>query len=381
MREWLKSAAVEALYGCLHLFRLCPVRARTVFFSAYAGKRVTCNPEAVCKKLRALYGDEFKIEWCVRDEKSRRALDAQGFKTVGFNTLAYFFRILTAKAVVLNDLSGCSYLPFGKRQTVVQTWHGCGLYKKVGHDVPNETAGYHRRLRRIAKQIDLFTSGSTTFTKTVIRGAFGYTGDVMETGLARNDSLLDEAARESANAKVRAFYGFGEKTPLILFAPTFRQDSDADEMWFEDDAVKTALQSRFPNYKVLVRTHYMAKEAQSQTALDVTAYPDMQELLCAADVLVSDYSSCIWDFSLTEKPCFLYAPDLSDYQCERDFYLDIHKWPFPLAETTEELAQQLLQFDVAAYTQAVRTHLSELGSRESGRAAESLCEFVAEKAR
>lgn len=376
MREWLKSAAVWALYGCLHLFRLCPVRARTVFFSAYAGKRVTCNPEAVCKKLRVLYGDKFNIEWCAQDEDARKSLEAQGFKAVGFDTFSYFYRILTADVVVLNDLSGCSYLPFGKKQTVVQTWHGCGLYKKVGHDVPNETAGYHRRLRRIAKHIDLFTSGSTTFTETVIRGAFGYTGDVMETGLARNDILLDETARAAANAKVRAFYGIDENTPLVLFAPTFRNNGDTDEMWFEDETVKSALQSRFPDYKVLVRTHYMAKEAQSQTALDVTAYPDMQELLCAADVLVSDYSSCIWDFSLTEKPCFLYAPDLSDYQCERDFYLDIHKWPFPLAETTEELAQALLQFDLAAYTQAVREHLSQLGSRERGNAAETLCEFI-----
>ena len=381
MREWLKSAAVEALYGCLHLVRLCPVRARTVFFSAYAGKRVTCNPEAVCRKLRETYGDEFQIEWCIRDEETRRKLETAGVKTVGFNTLAYFYRILTAKAVVLNDLSGCSYLPFGKRQTVVQTWHGCGLYKKVGHDVPDETAGYHRRLRRITKHIDLFTSGSTTFTETVIRGAFGYKGDVMETGLARNDMLMNGAARAAANEKVRAFYGIDDKTPLVLFAPTFRNGGDTDELWFEDETVKSALQSRFPSYKVLVRTHYMAKESQSQAALDVTGYPDMQELLCASDVLVSDYSSCIWDFSLTEKPCFLYAPDLSDYRCERDFYLDIHKWPFPLAETTGELAQQLLQFDETAYKQAVSNHLSELGSRETGNAAETLCEFIAKQAR
>ncbi len=376
MREWLKSAAVEALYGCLHLFRLCPVRARTVFFSAYAGKRVTCNPEAVCRKLKETYGDEFKIEWCVRDEETRKALDTQGVKTVGFNTFAYFYRILTAKTVVLNDLSGCSYLPFGKKQTVIQTWHGCGLYKKVGHDVPGETAGYHRRLHRMAKHIDLFTSGSTTFTETVIRGAFGYKGDVLETGLARNDMLQNEATRAVANRKVRAFYGLDEKTPLILFAPTFRDDGETETMWFENEAVKAALKARFPGYILLIRTHYMAKQASAENALDVTAYPDMQELLCAADMLVSDYSSCIWDFSLTEKPCFLYAPDLSDYQCERDFYLDIHKWPFPLAETTEELAQNLLQFDLVAYKQAVSEHLSELGCRETGRAAETLCEFI-----
>ncbi len=381
MRDWLKSAAVEALYGCLHLVRLCPVRARTVFFSAYAGKRVTCNPEAVCRKLHEQYGDRFKIEWCARDKKTREALKTQGFKAVGYNTLPYFYRILTADVVVLNDLTGCSYLPFRKRQTVVQTWHGCGLYKKVGHDVPDETAGYHRRLRRIARHIDLFTSGSTTFTETVIRGAFGYTGDVMETGLARNDVLLDPAAREAANRKVRAFYGLDEETPLLLFAPTFREHSDTDEMWFEDSAVKTALQSRFPGYKVLVRTHYMASPATANTALDVTAYPDMQDLLCAADVLVSDYSSCVWDFSLTEKPCFLYAPDLRDYRCERDFYLDIRRWPFPLAETTAELAQNISQFDDAAYKQAVKAHLSELGSRESGRAAETLCEFILKQAR
>lgn len=381
MREWLKSAAVEALYGCLHLFRLCPVRARTVFFSAYAGKRVTCNPEAVCRKLKETYGDEFSVEWCVQDDEARKALESQGFKTVGFNTLAYFYRILTAKVVVLNDLSGCSYLPFGKNQTVVQTWHGCGLYKKVGHDVPDETAGYHRRLRRMAKHIDLFTSGSASFTETVIRKAFGYKGDVMETGLARNDILLDETARDAAAKKVRAFYGLDAQTPLILFAPTFRNHGETETAWFEDESVKAALQSRFPGYKLLVRTHYMANAANADTALDVTAYPDMQELLCAANVLVSDYSSCIWDFSLTEKPCFLYAPDLSDYRCERDFYLDIHRWPFPLSETTEQLARNVLQFDFAAYKAAVNDHLSELGSRETGHAAETLCEFVAKNAR
>ncbi len=381
MHEWLKSAAVEALYGCLHLFRLCPVRARTVFFSAYAGKRVTCNPEAICKKLHELYGDTLTVEWCACDEDARKALEAKGIKTVQFDSLAYFYRILTAKVVVLNDMSGCSYLPFGKKQTVIQTWHGCGLYKKVGHDVPDETPGYHRRLRRIAKQIDLFTSGSSTFTETVIRGAFGYTGDVMETGLARNDILMNAAARNAANAKVRAFYGFDETTPLLLFAPTFRKADNGDVLWFEDETIKAALQERFPGYKILVRTHYMAKKADAQNTVDVTAYPDMQELLCAADVLVSDYSSCIWDFSLTEKPCFLFAPDLSDYRCERDFYLDIHKWPFPLAETTEEMAKNLLQFDATAYQAAVNTHLSDLGSRESGHAAESLCKFIAEKTR
>ena len=108
-----------------------------------------------------------------------------------------------------------------------------------------------------------------------------------------------------------------------------------------------------------------------------TDYPDMQDLLKCADVLLTDYSSCMWDFSLMHKPCFLYARDISEYRGERDFYTPIEDWPFPLASNNDELAQVIADFDEDAYHAAVDRHHEELGSTESGTAARQCAERIA----
>ena len=110
--------------------------------------------------------------------------------------------------------------------------------------------------------------------------------------------------------------------------------------------------------------------------INVSGYADMQELICAADVLITDYSSSVWDFSLTGKPCFIYANDLSAYKEERNFYTPIEEWPFALAETNEELHENILNFDPEVYKHKVEEHHKELGSYETGHACEALYELL-----
>ena len=110
---------------------------------------------------------------------------------------------------------------------------------------------------------------------------------------------------------------------------------------------------------------------------NATDYPDMQDLLQCADVLLTDYSSCMWDFSLMKKPCFLYARDIAEYRGERDFYTPIDSWPFPLAADNGELAAVISDFDEAAYRSAVDRHHRELGSTESGTAARQCAQRIA----
>ena len=107
----------------------------------------------------------------------------------------------------------------------------------------------------------------------------------------------------------------------------------------------------------------------NEGALCLTDYPDMQELLLVSDALITDYSSAIWDAAVGGKRAFLYAPDLREYQSERDFYTDIHTWPFPLAQSMDEMTDNILNFDEDKYAKAVRRHLNELGCCESGEAA------------
>ena len=370
MRDLIKGFGVSAMRVCLCAFRLLPIQKSRVFFSSYDGRQVTCNPRAIYDDLRRRFPGRFEAVWCVNDPEKAANLRAEGVKTVRYHSLAFYRTLFTASVVVLNDLQGCSYLPFRRGQFVVQTWHGCGLYKKVGHDIPNKPAGYDKRLSYIARHITLFLSGAQAFSDTVIRGAFGYEGEILNSGLPRNDLLLKDADRAAAARRVRETLGIPADRKLLLFAPTFRDRGAAHGQFLQRTDVKEAIANILcGEVTCLVRTHYMdSLSAFGDDMLDVTAYPDMQELLAAADMLISDYSSCIWDFSLTRRPCFLFADDLADYKTERDFYLDIHRWPFPLAINVDELLENLRSFDRAAYEAAVDAHLRELGSFETGQA-------------
>ena len=119
-----------------------------------------------------------------------------------------------------------------------------------------------------------------------------------------------------------------------------------------------------------------AKANRHNRVIDVSSYVDMQELLAASDVLITDYSSSMWDFSFTGRPCFIYANDLSSYKMERNFHTPIDEWPFPLAERNEELKSNILNFDQHDYECKVRQHHEELGSYENGNASFELCNII-----
>ena len=110
---------------------------------------------------------------------------------------------------------------------------------------------------------------------------------------------------------------------------------------------------------------------------DVSDYPDMQELLLVSDVLVSDYSSCMWDFCLTGNPCFVFAGDLEEYeQTDRGFACPMENWPYMAAYDMEQLEQNIRSFDAEGYSQKVTTHLQEMKSYDKGNAAWQVAEMI-----
>lgn len=108
----------------------------------------------------------------------------------------------------------------------------------------------------------------------------------------------------------------------------------------------------------------------------MSLYPDMQELLCATDILITDYSSCMWDFSLMYKPCFIYANDLEEYKIERNFHTPIKEWPFPLSINNDELIKNINDFDNNKYIKKVKEHHEKLGSYENGQASKKMCILI-----
>ena len=365
-----KTAASGVIRLCLEPLKLLPVKKNRVLFSSYMEKQYSCSPRYISRELKRLAGDKVEIGWAFRHPEDFRFLEKEGIRVMGTKTWEFIKFALTSRVVVTNTYYKPS-LPRRKRQFFIQTWHGSGAYKKVGRHVDMPLIErINTRMRE--GRTDLFLSGCTFFTQHVIRDAFDYRGEVYEYGMPRNDIMLCPPDNEALE-EIRARAGVPKGVRLCLFAPTYRKDTKVHASGLDYERVLSALEKRFGGQWVMgYRSHHVSmfkdQSIASKGALDLSLYSDMQELLLISDALITDYSSSIWDAALANKRVFLFAPDLKEYSLERDFYTDIHSWPFPLSESNDELVSNIERFDEGAYAEKVKKHLEDLGNCESGRA-------------
>ena len=144
----------------------------------------------------------------------------------------------------------------------------------------------------------------------------------------------------------------------------------------------TILKNKFGGeWVILYRSHYFGENNDKNIGcINVSNYNDMQNLLCACDILITDYSSAIWDYSFTGRPCFLYTPDLKKYIKERGgFYSNISSWPGILAENEEQLWKEILTYDEKKYKDKIENHHRNLGSFENGNASEMIVHIICNK--
>ena len=376
MKQRIKYAIERCLQYALQLFRLLPLQPR-VNFIAFSGRQYSDSPRRISELLLREH-PEIQQVWAFNEPEKFRFLEEKGIKVVKYKSLEYLYYVMTSK-VYVDNAEFWSILKFRPGQMVLETWHGGGAYKRVGGHRIDVNRREQRHAVEKMNKITLFLSSSKAFTDFVIRGAYQYKGEVLECGLPRNDDLLKADA--AVSAKVRQALDIPQHTKILLYAPTFRNSHSLDLYDVDFARLKESLQARFGGeWIILLRMHYYLSDKAMSSALpflrNATDYPDMQDLLLCADALLTDYSSCMWDFSLLHKPCFLYARDIAEYRGERDFYTPIESWPFPLASDNEELEQVIAQFDADRYREAVLRHHRDLGSTESGTAAKQCVDRI-----
>ena len=312
------------------------VKSDVVLFDTWHGRHGD-SPRAIADELRRRDAP-LRHVWV----RSPGAPPVPGAENVPPGSVAYLQAVARARYIVANS-SLPGYVRKNPATTYLQTWHGTPL-KRIAFDIERlrfEAAGkYLDNLRRDVAGWDYLISPNA-FSTPVFRRAFGYDGEVLETGYPRNDLLLSPE-RDEIRARVRAEYGVDDET-LVLYAPTWRDIPDF-AVDLDLDRLATALGDPF---RVLVRAHHLVPapvvvEAHSGLT-DVSGRDDPTDLYLAADVLVTDYSSVMFDFALTGKPMVFYVSDLETYRNEvRGFYFDFeHEAPGPLVRTTEDLIAAL----------------------------------------
>ena len=314
-----------------------------VFLESFGGRSAGDNPAAICEDLAA-HGVGAHLWWSVVDGTVRVPA---GARPVVVGSPQWVEALRTSRVIVTND-----HLPswFSKRegQHLLQTWHGTPI-KKLLHDAPRAvTLRYRRLMDRQVPQWDLLLAQSPQAGRR-LQQALGYRGPVRVGEYPRNVRLLGGA---EVRRRVRHELGIAPGQPVILYAPTWRESlrpstgaagCAAAHGPGPVGALDGPRLAELLDAVVLMRSHHMNRAGCVPGMIDVSGYPSVEELMLAADILVSDYSSIFFDFALTGKPAVVYAPDLASYRdVERGLYGD---WPLgsglPVAADHDELASHL----------------------------------------
>ena len=360
------------LFKLVYIF---PIKKNRIIFSSYSGRQYSCNPKYIFEKLVELYPNKFEVFWVANVTPNIPRKEA---KYLTRNTLRYCYYMLTAH-VIIDNVDVNAFLPYRKEQLKINTWHGGGAYKKIGVDI-NQTKPEYLRLIRTGKATDIVLSSSERFSEAFVSSHHIDLSKMWEIGMPRNDVFFRLLPDMIQNTRKKI--GIGPDEKLIIYAPTYRRELlnvSFKTAIFDIDTCLDALQKRFMGKWILgFRMHY-AYDSHVKTiphSINLSSYPDMQELLLVADVLITDYSSSIWDFSFTKRPCFIYANDLEQYKSDVDFYTPIEQWPFPMAQNNDQLVQNILNFDQDSYLVAVNQHYKDLGSCETGHASETVAKAI-----
>lgn len=384
-----KLMAVQFIYtGYIFIVRqavamishFLPIKTNKILIQSYEGRQFSCNPKYIAREL-GLHKDELNISIvaALKRPTAYKNLTDEGIKVVQFGSLTYYYHLITSKIVIVNDFVSF-FIPKRSCQIFINTWHGGGAYKKIGISLSKNR--YYTKRYKWKHDIDYVISSCAAFND-LIKEAFSI-GDskILSIGMPRNDILFQQNCDDKVkiNERVRRRYNIEKDNYLVLYAPTYRESLVESTHGIDFIGVVKSLQARFGGqWTILYRGHYFlhsALEGVATNIINVSDYDDMQELLLIVDCLITDYSSSVWDFSFTEKPCFLFTPDLEIYKQEIGFYFPIEKWPFKTATDNKQLEANILNFDLMRYKQELANHHVLLGSFEKGTATKWMTQFI-----
>ncbi|MEV0845806.1 CDP-glycerol glycerophosphotransferase family protein [Streptomyces sp. NPDC049954] len=333
-----------------------PLRDAVLFIS-FNGRQFSDSPRAVHEELLRR-GSDLEQLWAVRDNQVELPSTVA---PVRYWSKEWYDALARARYIVTN-----AHLPHWVErrpgQVIVQTWHGTML-KKIGLDIdaPAFDPKYHERLLQESPNWSVLVSANP-FSTPILRRAMAYRGEVLETGYPRNDQLY-APDREQRARRTREALGIPAHKKVVLYAPTWRDDQAHRRGQFRLDLqldTEEAQRRLGADHVLLVRRHSNVVDsvegAGNGFVFDVSDYPDIADLYLAADILVTDYSSVMFDYAHLKRPMLFFTYDLEHYRDTlRGFYFDFEREaPGPMLSDSQELITAIRNVDVVSETYSDR---------------------------
>ena len=357
-----------------------PINPKKIVFSSYCGQGYGCNPKYIAEELIREKVD-CEMVWLIKDMNTPMPKE---IRKVQFGSNRAKLELLSAGIWISNTRN---FLGVRKRkkQFYIQTWHGPLAFKYVEKSASNLLSPYYIEGAQYDGRItDLFLSGSRLQSEE-IRQDFWYDGEIMECGLPRNDILVQNAQNKPLIDEIKKKLNIASGTKIVLYAPTFRDNGSMDPFRLDFEKICDAAEKLYQTEcRVLVRLHpNIAKNASffsyGERVRNASDYPDMQELSLACDLLITDYSSTIFDAFMLGRDVVLYAPDLEEYQKTRGLRPIFFQLPYPMTQEKEELYHLIETYNDHVSPEEKQRFATLYGFFDTGHASEEVCKRIKER--
>lgn len=363
--------------------RILPVKRNKIIFVSHLGKNYSCNPKYLCDYILKTSKERYELVYLYDHANCSSNIFPKGVRALDIYSIRFLYDIATCGFLVSNTRipEWFGFVP-RKNQFYLQTWHSSLRLKKIEKDA-NLGSDYENWAKSDSQKISAIVSGCT-FSSNIFKNSFWYSGKILEVGTPRIDYLLNLKEQDIALLCKKA--SLKQSCHYLLYAPTFRKNGDTTAYNIDYKLLIEVLKRKFGgDWCILFRLHPNLKDIVSIDSLpscciDMSEYDDIQELIAISDIMITDYSSCMFDMAFMEKLCVLYASDLELYiEQERNLYFDIHSLPFPLAKTNIELIDIINNFDDLEYKSKLLGFMDKIGTFEKGCACKQILKYIEQR--
>ena len=365
-----------------------PVNEKVVLFESFMGRKYVDSPKAMYEyMLKSKEYKDFEFVWFFKNpDDYKHIAKNKRTKVVKYGSKAYYKYYATSKYWVTNSRVPDTIVK-KKNQVYIQCWHGTPL-KKLGFDIEVKGGNAMNSLKDIrykyqvdSKKYSYMVSPSAFCSEKFISAfnlkAVGKEDIVIEKGYPRNDFLVNYTKKDID--RVKKALKLPKDKKIILYAPTWRDNQHTSGVGY---TYKTEVDFDYlreqlgDEYIILFRAHYFVAnsfdfEKYKGFVYNVSEYDDINELYILGDILITDYSSVFFDYSILKRPIIFYMYDLEEYKHTlRDFYIELDELPGPIIEKEKELIKAIKGMNKFKYDKKYKAFNDKYTYLDDGKAAE-----------
>lgn len=378
MKKFLKKIklVIKKVWKLILELPVFRIDNKKIVFDNFNGKGFGCNPKYIALEL-IKKNIECKMIWLVNDMNTDMPKE---IKKIKYGSLKAYYELATAK-IWVDNVKNYKGIKKKKKQFYIQTWHASYSPKYLENDAKNKlNSQYLKESKKDSKETDLFLSNSN-IQSVEYRNAFWCTCDILESGYPRNDIFFSEDI-DMLKDRIRYKLNINKNQKIILYAPTFRDNNSINGYGLDCERLLKNKKFLNDDVLILIRMHPNMKEYrglfnfENTKIKDVTNYPDIQELLLISDILITDYSTTMFDFSLMNKEVIIFAEDIDEYKKMRGLKDIYFKLPFTICKNNDELEKNIEKFDNSIYQEKIKNFKDKYKAYDKGNASKIVTEKI-----